>query len=944
MPGALLASLTVRFDVVAIGAMAGLGYAVLATGLVLVYRFGRIINLAHGQIGAFAAITLMVLGGRAGLPYPVSLALAVATGAVIGVVLERLLIRPLVRKSRLAVLVATIGVTQILIVGQALMPDVIGQRYPVPVEWTGEIGSLVLHGEHLALLVLGPASLIGFMLLLSRTRYGLSIRAVADNRDAALLAGIDADRVARVVWGTAGALAAVASILTLPLTGATMSGASAAMGPGLLLRALAAGLVGRLTNVPRTIAAGIGIGVLEAVLFASYPSDLGLVDVVLFVAILGMLLLRSRGDVTEDASLSFGEDLRPLPERVRDLPVVRNARRALVAAGLVVALGAPFVQSSSSELFVLSRIPVFALIGLSMVVLTGWAGQLSLGQMAFVGLGALGTAALDSRGVPFGAAAGYMCFVGILIALAVGAPALRLKGLFLTVTTLALAVAASGYLLQHEIFRSSSLDTAVLTPGKIGPLDFDSYRVTYYLCLAVLGAAIVMARRLRRGGVGRALLAVEGNPQSAAAMTLSPAVVKLQAFAIAGALATIAGSLFAAVNRSFQVESFGPVESLEVLAMAVVGGIGSVGGAVLGALYLIGVPHLLGETTTVRLATSGIGLLVILRFEPGGLHALVHRVRDRLVAMVAPEVDDEAAAAEGAAATEPVAPRRRLGVLRATPPPGATPALTLSEISVTLGGRRIVSEVDLTVGDGEIVGLIGSNGAGKTTLMNAVSGFVPARGSVRLGDEELSDLAPHERARLGLGRSFQAARLYPRLTVRECVMVALESRHRTELVPSLLALPPAIRTEARARREADEVIALIGLGRYAESPVSTLSTGTRRLVELACLIAMEPTVILLDEPMAGIAQREAEAFGPLIVDLRRHLGAAMLVIEHDLPLISAISDRLYCLETGRVIASGTPEEVRSDPRVIASYLGTDERAIARSGTEALATGLPGGAS
>jgi ABC-type branched-subunit amino acid transport system ATPase component len=257
--------------------------------------------------------------------------------------------------------------------------------------------------------------------------------------------------------------------------------------------------------------------------------------------------------------------------------------------------------------------------------------------------------------------------------------------------------------------------------------------------------------------------------------------------------------------------------------------------------------------------------------------------------------------------------------------------LAVRDLRVVLGGRAIVDQVDLDVAPEEIVGLIGANGAGKTTLMNAISGFVPATGSIALLGEDLTGVAPHERAHLGLGRSFQTALLFPRLTTRECVLVALEAQHRTELVPSLLALPPAIRSEGRAHRAADELLDLVGLGPYADVRAGTLSTGTRRIVELACLLATEPALILLDEPMAGLAQRESEAFAPLIVDLRRHLGAALLVIEHDLPLVSEISDRLYCLETGAVIAQGAPAEVRADPRVIASYLGTDERTIERSG-------------
>jgi ABC-type branched-subunit amino acid transport system ATPase component/ABC-type branched-subunit amino acid transport system permease subunit len=934
----VLADITVRFDVVAIGAMTGLGYAVLAAGLVLIYRSSRIINLAHGQIGAFAAVILVELGNKADLPYGLALPLAVAAGALVGLIVERTLVRPLATRSGLAVLVATIGVTQVLLVAQASMPDIIGGRYPTAVGWTRTVGDLVLHGEHFTLLLIGPVTLVAFAYLLTRTRYGLAIRAVADNRDASQLSGIDVTRVSRLVWASAGGLAAIAAILTSPLAGGGVGTAAApALGPSLLLRAQAAGLVGRLTSVPRTIAAGLAIGILEGVLFASYPADLGMVDVVLFVAILGMLLVRSRTDADDGASLTFGSDPRPLARSIAQLPRVRAVRVGLFVAAGVAAVAAPFVQSSASDLFLLSQVPIFAIVGISVVVLTGWAGQLSLGQMAFVGFGALGTAALDSRGVPYGPAVAYVAFAGVVVALAVGAPALRLRGLFLTITTLGLAVAASSYLLRLEVFKSSSVGPSVMTPGKVGPLDFDSYRVEYYLCVAVLLGMILLARRIRSGGIGRSILAVEGNPRSVAAMTLSPAAIKLQSFAIAGAMATIAGGLFAGVNRTFQVESFGPEQSLQVLAMTVVGGIGSVAGAVLGAVYLIGVPQLFGDTSTVRLATSGIGLLVILRFEPGGLIAILERVRDRWIRTF---VADHDAAPEPTAERAPIVFAEPAG--SADGDHGGPPVLQLTEVSVELGGRSIVDRVDLEVGPGEIVGLIGSNGAGKTTLMNAISGFVPSSGRVELHGEELGGLPPHLRARLGLGRSFQTALLYPRLTTRECFLVALESRHRTELVPSLLALPPAVRGEARARRDADELLDLLGLGAYADRRVGVLSTGTRRIVELGCLLATQPSVILLDEPMAGIAQRETEAFGPLIVDLRRHLGAAVLIIEHDLPLVSAISDRMYCLETGAVIAEGTPDAVRANPRVVASYLGTDERAIARSGASATPARSPSG--
>jgi ABC-type branched-subunit amino acid transport system ATPase component/ABC-type branched-subunit amino acid transport system permease subunit len=621
--------------------------------------------------------------------------------------------------------------------------------------------------------------------------------------------------------------------------------------------------------------------------------------------------------------MAFGADPVPVPSELLRHPTFLRVKRGLLALALAAGIVAPFVWTSSSDLFLLGRIPVFAIIGISIVILTGWAGQLSLGQMSFVGLGALGSAALATRGVAYGASIGFVAAAGVIVALVVGAPALRLRGLFLTVTTLGLAVAASSYLLTVDLFRSGNDNVAVLVPGKVGFIDAGSYRTDYFICLGALIATVAVARRVRATGVGRSIIAVEGNDQSAAAMTLSPAAAKLTAFGLAGGLAAMAGALLAGITRTFEVSSFAPDQSLQVLAMTVVGGIGSVFGAIAGAVYLVGVPTMFGDSTTVRLATSGIGLVVLLRIEPAGFGAMGERVRQRFFAHLGarvPAADDVATVIARTART-------------ARPPvdPSAPPPLEAIGLTVTIGGRNLIQDVDVTVGPGEVVGLIGANGAGKTTLMNAISGFVPASGRVLLDGDDISLLQPHRRARAGLGRGFQSARLFPRLTARECVQVALESQHPTELAPALLGLPPAIRTERWSRTAADAMLGELGLTRFADVRTAGLSTGTRRILELACLLATQPSVVLLDEPMAGIAQRETEAFIPLLREIGSSLGAAMLIIEHDLPLISEVSDRLYCMEAGMVIAHGTPDEVRNDPLVVASYLGTDERAVARSG-------------
>ncbi len=210
--------------------------------------------------------------------------------------------------------------------------------------------------------------------------------------------------------------------------------------------------------------------------------------------------------------------------------------------------------------------------------------------------------------------------------------------------------------------------------------------------------------------------------------------------------------------------------------------------------------------------------------------------------------------------------------------------------------------------------------------MNAIGGFVPADGRVEVLGHDVSRLPAYRRHRMGLGRGFQAARLYDDLTVRETVMVALEGRARSWLVPSMLHVPPSPRVERAKRAEADDILGALGLGATADQPVASLSTGTRRMVELAGQVALGARMILLDEPTAGLSQRETEAFAPRIGEIRTALGAAVLLIEHDMPLVMSVSDRVYCLEAGVVIAEGTPAAVRGDPLVIASYLGTDEAA------------------
>ena len=581
------------------------------------------------------------------------------------------------------------------------------------------------------------------------------------------------------------------------------------------------------------------------------------------------------------------------------------------------------------------------MVALSLTILTGWSGQLSLGQFAFVGVGGLTTVAL-SRGhdlpvpfdlfdlsveLPWGLAMLGGTATGIAFALIVGLPALRVRGLFLAVVTLAFAVASARWLLVQDVFTGGTTIPRPAQPPSFLGVDFGQSRTNlYYLCLASLMMMAWIAARIRATGIGRTLIAVRDNEEMAAASTVAPARVKLAAFAVSGGMAAFAGGLLVSVVPSLQPSvTFAAGESVQVIVIAIIGGLGSVAGPILGSLWVRGLPEVTpdGLLDLQRLFTSNIGLLVLLMYFPGGLLQIVYAGRDRLLRRAESRLLDDVPVAPATAKAPPTRGVR-------APLPVGVAALAASDIEVRFGGNVAVNGVSFEVADGELIGLIGTNGAGKSTLLNAISGFVPSSGTVAVRGIDVTAMDAAGRHRVGLGRGFQAARLYPDLTVRESLQVALEARQRSPFVASMLGVPPSPSRERAKRTEADEIIDYLGLGRYADQATGNLSTGTRRIVELGSLLAVDAQVLLLDEPTGGVAQRETEAFGPLIKRVQSELEASVVVIEHDMPLVMSISDRVYCLESGIVIAEGTPEEVRNDDAVIASYLGTDERAIHRS--------------
>ena len=945
------------------------------------------------------------------------------------------------------------------------------------------------------------------------------------------------------------------------------------------------------------------------------------------------------------------------------LPEVKWTLRALRVLFVVFLFALPFVLSEK-DTNLAAAVAIYAIIAISLVILTGWAGEISLGQVAFVAIGAAAAGAANVHWqldpiLSFLLAGA----VGAVASIIIGLPALRIRGLFLAVTTLAFAVATSSFLLNRDqsllgvnfdYLPDDLFDRVTRFPqwtpfGNIGIGDggANPERDFYFMAVFALLFVLVTVRGLQRSRNVRDLIATRENERNAQAFRLSPTRVRLLAFALSGFFASFAGGVLVLHQQALGKDIFAPVESIRALTMVVVGGLGSVPGAILGAVFLKSTEWFAGVVPQrfrflFQFAGSGIGLIVVLWLLPGGLGSVLYRVRDMWLRRVArrrslvvpsliadigddpelltgkakpavavatngdkpkrhgpkflarfparpvPDVDyftypdlalsggkpnllslrsvdvaygqvqvlfgvslelrrgetiallgtngagkstvlraisglvgpkrgsishegtdisgmgphmiaqkgviqvpggrgvfpslsvaenlkvalwmhrrdreyaktateealnlfpalrsrvnDPAAQLSGgqqqmlalamaflakpdvlmidelSLGLAPLVVEQLLAVVRQFREQGVTVILVEQSVNVALttadkaffmekgairfhgltaellerpdllrsiflegaaaaeggeveeakkdvplaeiadrapepvhangGERRVVLEtkgitrrfsgitavddVSIKLHEGEIVGIVGPNGAGKTTLFDLISGFLlPDSGSVIVEGVDVTRRRPQGRAKLGLARSFQDARLFGALTVHQAICVALDRPIQVwDPISAMLYFPNVVLAERRLGKRADELVKMMGLDDYRDKFVSDLSTGSRRIVDLACQIGIEPKVSLFDEPSSGIAQRETEALGPLLLRIRDITGASILLIEHDMPLVSSVSDRIIACDLGRVVVEGDWELVRNHPHVVASYLGSTREVIERSG-------------
>lgn len=634
-----------------IGVILGGLYGILAVGFVLVYRATRVLNLAHGEIGTSSTLFFVYVVVEHHWSYWLALAGALLVGAAVALLIESTVIDKLRNAPALVCMVVTLGIAQVLVATNGLIISPAEQAklsltsaFPQPFQAHLTVGHVTLSGGTLCALFVIPIVVLGLTGFLRYARFGIAMRASADNPDNARLLGISPRLVSVTAWAMSGALAALAGILISSTRGA---GASLTFGMPLLLRALAPAVVGGLTSMPVAAASGLGVGVIES-LVLSYTHSQNYADLALFLIVLAALLLRRRGSArSRDAdNMAFSTTARlQVPAVLRGSPALGRLRRGTGAAAAVFAVLLAYVVPSH-DAFILSIGAATALAALSVGLIAGLLGQVSLGQWAVAGVGAFAAAVAAERwswnvlvALLFAMAAGAVA------SLVVGLPALRLHGLFLSVTTLAFAVAAAGWLFTTS-FATSLHDTPMKRPRLFG-VSFLPDNTMYLLALGCLAFGLLVAHLTRTSRTGRNMVAIRENERAAAAMGVNVVATKLTGFCLSGAIAGLAGGLLAYTQQGVSYTNFPAESSFLVVAVAVVGGMGTLLGPVLGALALVVLPALFPDQNALALLASGAGVVLIVHRLPGGLVSVFTQLRDLLL------LPDEAEQEPGAVIAAP---------------------------------------------------------------------------------------------------------------------------------------------------------------------------------------------------------------------------------------------------------------------------------------------------
>ncbi|MHA3700585.1 ABC transporter permease subunit [Jatrophihabitans sp. YIM 134969] len=897
-----------------LGLATGAIFALIAQGAVLVYRGSGLLNLAQGAFAMVGAYAYYSFNAQAGIPVVPSVVLAVLLCAAGGYLMHRLVLRPMRQSSSLTRVVATLGIVVVL---QSAAFIIYGQ-YTKTVEPVIPRRTVFLMSDNRLPIGTDALTIIGLAVVLTgvltyvyrSTKVGRLTSAVAENDLVASSLGHSPDTIAALNWAFGSSLAGLAGILIAPAIG--LEPTSLVL---LVIPALSAALVGGFKSFPVTLIAALLLGVAISEI-AGYVETPGWQNAAPFLVVIIILVVR-------------GEGL-PLRSFVLDrLPRVGTGRVHAVPVLIVYALMLVWIFGSGPQW---SQAIVYtaslAVVCLSVVVITGYAGQLSLGQFAIAGLAALIGAKLSLH-LPFLLAVLVTVILTAAIGGILGLPALRTRGATLAIVTLGLGSAIVSVFLLNSDYTGGPGGITPPIPTLFGwSIDpfFEFQRYGFFV-VTVLFLACLGVANLRRGAVGRRLLATRSNERGAAALGINVAGSKLYAFTLGSGIAALGGLLLAFSQPTLTFASFTVFSSVYLVAVTVTAGVGFVAGAPFGSLLIAGgvVSQLFIGWSSINLylpLIGGIAVIITLLSAPDGQVGLFSKA-------LGPLANRYAALSRSVTSRLPWTSPDTLdsevdaGLSRRERP---TSVLSVEGLTVRFGGVVAVNGVTLEVRPGEIHGLIGPNGSGKTTLIDAITGFVRSEGAITLGSRSLVGRPARARAKAGLLRSFQSLELFNDLSVEQNLAVAAETPRAWRYVTDLFK-PGRIRLSA----DALEAMRQFQLEDCRQSLPEEVSFGQRKAVAIARAVAGRPDVLLLDEPAAGLGDGEAGELAELVVRVAHEWGIGVLLVEHKVDLVLAISDRLTVLQEGSVLTSGEPGAVLRDPRVVAAYLGPGSEPVAPAG-------------
>jgi len=889
------------FPFVIAGLVSGSVYGLAGCGLVLSYKTSGVFNFAHGALATIAAYLFYTLHVQHGMSWVLSAAISViGAGVLLGLLFE-----PFARRIIQAPIALQIaGTVGVMIAIEASVTLIYGTDTVLVPQFlpstTFTIGGLVVTVSQAIIVAAGLVLTGGLYVFLQRNRLGIAMRAVVDNPDLVGLSQFSPVTIRRGAWIIGCTLATLSGVLLVPQISLTPTLLTL-----LVVQTFGAAAVGRFTSLPLTYVGGLLLGLVSSVATKYVGQNLilgGLPPSIPFIVLFLALVL------TPQARLRIAT-MRRVPLTLSAVRMPARVQALAAAPLLVLAALAPLF--TGFHLVVWGSGLVFVILFVSMVLLVRVAGQVSLCHVTFAAIGASTFARLagDFHLPWFGALAlAALCVVPIGAVLAI--PASRLPVLYL-----GLATFGFGLLVQQMFYGTNLMFSPYADGLDVGrPFGLTSDTSYYYLLLVLAVCSVAVIAVLVRTRLGRVLRGLSDSPLALSSLGADERVTRVLVFCLAAFLAGLSGALYAGLLGNVSQQTFDPLASLTYLVVIVIAVGDPVWASVAGAVGIAVIPGYIQSGNISEWLQLLFGVIAIVVAAGPSQSRLPELLLKRL-GRAAPRY----AGAGGEVNVQAPAPAPE-----AVPPAGRPTGVDLEirDVSVVFGGVRAVDSVSLTAHGASVTGLIGPNGAGKTTTFNVASGLIrPARGRVIFDGQDITSFGTARRARLGLGRTFQQTELFLSLTAQQNVVLGHEaSVAGANPITHLVSTSSGRRASMAA---VDEALELCGLSELRNVPAAELSTGQRRLVELARCLASPARVLLLDEPSAGLDSAETKAFGQILRRVAAERSMCILLVEHDMDLVMRVCDDVYVLDFGELIFHGVPADVQSSPVVQAAYLGEE---------------------